>query len=122
MSRGQAQMVMVTKERKRTGAAGTGLNIVLTIFTGGLWLVVPLMQWMLHAVGPRKKSRTVIYGAPQQQYYPAPYQPQYYAPPAPAPYGYDQYGRPLPGPTRGRIYGPPLPPGQPPVPQQLPYQ
>lgn len=81
-------MVMVTKERKKTGCTGGCLHGIMTIFTGGIWLLVgPPLHWLFHRIGPRKKTVTRAYGPPPP--YSQPPQPAYAPPgyqPPPAPY------------------------------------
>ena len=90
---------MVTKQRRKSGCIGGFFHLIGGIFTLGMW---PLLVWLTHLLGPKRKQVTHVYGPPQmppQQ----PYSPQGYYPPQPNPvyYGYgqpqrDQYGNPLP--------------------------
>lgn len=61
--RGQQQYVAVTKERKRVGFFGMSVHAVLTVATLGLWLLIgPVVHWLWHLVGPKKKVVTREYG------------------------------------------------------------
>ncbi|HMH76901.1 MAG TPA: hypothetical protein VK547_09775, partial [Candidatus Udaeobacter sp.] len=86
------QYVAVTKERKKTGCLGVAGHGCLTVFTGGIWLLIgPPMHWLWHLIGPRKKSVTRAYGPGVQQ--PAAPPPQPYPGPPQQPYAQ----QPLPG-------------------------
>jgi hypothetical protein len=136
MGKGKPQQVIVTKQRKKTGTTGGCINVVLIVCTGGLWLIVPFLQWLSHLLGPRQKSKTVVYGMPnqpqqpqwQQPYYPPPQ--GYYPPPQdqgqwqqPQPYGYPPQQQP---PMQPWPQQPPTPPQQqwptPPQPEWGPPQ
>jgi len=78
VGRNQQQYVMVTKQRQKSGCVAGFFHLIGGIFTLGMW---PMMVWLSHLIGPRRKQITHVYGqppgAPQQQYG----QPQGYYPP-----------------------------------------
>lgn len=133
MGRGQPQYTMVTKQRRKSGCLAGMFHLIGGIFTLGMW---PLLVWLTHLFGPKRKAEvTRVYGPPQtppQQ----PYPPQGYYPSQPNTgyYGYgqpqrDQYGNVLPSAApyghmqqrpqapNGGYYTPPVS-GQPPAPEQ----
>lgn len=85
MGRGQPQYMMVTKQRRKSGCFAGMLHLIGGIFTLGMW---PLMVWLTHRIGPKRKQVTYGYGPQVQQYYPpqqpAPHygQPPYVADPS----------------------------------------
>lgn len=59
MAKQQPQYVVITKQRKKSGCIGGIFHLIGGLFTLGLW---PLMVWLSHLIGPKRKEVATVYG------------------------------------------------------------